>query len=197
MNRNTIHLFLKRIWLVQEFEKCDYAGPASFATFCKENIQSEAHFLTGSCVWGLCPFREGKGNKHNVRIGGSENSHKAREVLRESRKLQFRLQLCLTESLEHITLMKQVPMERDIWNYWIIISFQCYKNYHEHVFPTLQSSTALHMCSSNMLDAECPNSWIVGRGYNKLASFLSRSYAKGHFCGEMLKKKYNESAVLT
>lgn len=85
---NRLHMFPYKIQMLQELEDRDPAARTWFANWCMENIQSDRSFLHRIIFSDECVFHvDGKVNKHNVRIWGTENPHAYREVARNSDKV--------------------------------------------------------------------------------------------------------------
>lgn len=90
--RNRIHLYPCRLRTIQELKERDYEALVSFATFCREKVQSEDSFLNRITFSDECIFYvEGKANRHNGQIWSLETPHETRELSKESEKLQFRV----------------------------------------------------------------------------------------------------------
>lgn len=86
--RNRLHMFPYKIQIVQQLEDRDYAARTWFVNWCRQNIQSDCSFLNRIIFSDECVFHvDGKVNKHNVRIWGTENPHEYREELRDSEKV--------------------------------------------------------------------------------------------------------------
>lgn len=98
--RNRLHMFPYKLQVVQQLEDRDYTARIEFAQWCLQNIQGDASFLNRVIYSDECVFHvDGKVNKHNVRIWGTENPHERREVARDSEKVTVWCAQLLDEKL--------------------------------------------------------------------------------------------------
>ena len=154
-----------RLQIVQELEDRDYEARIAFSNWFIENIELDASFLNRVIFSDECVFHvDGKVNKHNVRIWGSENRHETREVSRDSAK---------------VTVWCALAIDRVIGPYYFDernVTGESYLNLLNNFFipmlPDLPSNIIFQQDGApphysravrELLDSELPNSWI-GRG---------------------------------
>lgn len=163
--RNRLHMFPYKLQVVQQLEDGDYTARIEFAQWCLQNIQGDSSFLNRVIYSDECVFHvDGKVNKHNVRIWGTENPHERREVARDSEK---------------VTVWCAMSANQVFGPYYFdspIVTGESYKqlltNYFLPMLPSLPPDAIFQQDGApphyslevrQLLDEKLPDSWI-GRG---------------------------------
>lgn len=82
---NRLYMFLYKLQVAQKLEDRSCKARAEFAQWCLRHIQKDASLLNKIIYSDECVFHvDGRLNKHNVRIWGTENPHERRKVARDS-----------------------------------------------------------------------------------------------------------------
>lgn len=160
-----LHMFPYKINILQELQDQDPAARTWFANWCMENIQSDSSFLNRIIFSDECVFHvDGKVNKHNVRIWGTENPHDYREVARDSEKVTVWCAMSVNEVIG--------PYYFDEPNFNGASYLHLLNRFFLSMLPNLSQDTIFQQDGApphysrevrDLLDEKLPDSWI-GRG---------------------------------